>query len=296
LLVIPSLEHLPPHVRRRELSLFISAWCKRERVVINSPSWDLLLKADLSEGAVRCLRNLLEKARSFAEEEHWIYRIKNKKNKPIVFIREEEVLKAMKENGVRLMRDTFTFGEKLDMRTAVVVAIWESNRTLGLEWSAGRDLGARALRQDFPSALEASFPGMADAAGFKDFLAADTIARGHWSRKQHTGSLLGGVLTLPLGARQILVLPAATVDEVRDPYKIATHRRPPDASDIARAQDSGAQWFLWESDEADDLPESLAPFDERYRFRVTDDASLRLVWIGRQPRHAGPGTTGPAGR
>jgi len=166
---------------------------------------------------------------------------------------------------------------------AVTLAVWESQRTLALEWRVGREAGIRGLRSEFPSTLDAFFPGMSEAAGFKDFLSADTIARGHWSRKQHNGTLLGGMLAMPLGARRILVLPAATFEEVRDPYRVATHRRPPSASDITRAQDEGADWFLWEADDADDVPESLTRFTGHYRYRVTEDVSFHLVSIGRQP-------------
>lgn len=125
LMTIPSLKRLSQKEREDTISLFISKYCERRRVQLDSPSWGLLLKADLKDGAIRCLEGLLEKARFLAEEKHGIYKIAEQ-NRPIVFISAEDVGHAMEENGVSLMGAS-SGGEKPSKQAAWVVAVWVSH-------------------------------------------------------------------------------------------------------------------------------------------------------------------------
>jgi hypothetical protein len=181
-------------MRNKELSLFINAWCKRNRVVLDMASWDLLLRVDLSNGAIRCLRNLLEKARILAEEKHSIYKIEER-NKPIVFISEEEIEGAMSENGVSLMRAS-TGGTKPAADAACTAAVWVSHgctdshtyheMTTGAGKSAPyfRKRLAR-FRQHFNSSEDAWFylsePGALEAlgtAGLRGYLGLLDVSEG----------------------------------------------------------------------------------------------------------------------
>jgi hypothetical protein len=161
------------------------------------------------------------------------------------------------------------------------VAVWESHRTLTLEWSAHRSSRSPGGAGAFRDPADVHFPGLADAPGFKDFLASRTVARGRWSRRQHAGTFLGGVLAMPLGARQVLAVPALSQADLASPLGTASGRQEPSPEGIAQAQAAGATWFLWESDAPGDTPAALLPFTERYSYRVADDVSFELFRIGR---------------
>jgi hypothetical protein len=77
------------------------------------------------------------------------------------------------------------------------VAVWESNRTLDLEWEVGRTSEVAGVDARFETSLEHVFPGMADTPGFEEFFAANKIARSPWG---HHGTLLGGILAMPLAS------------------------------------------------------------------------------------------------
>ena len=69
---------------------------------------------------------------------------------------------------------------------------------------------------------------------FDRFLAAETIGRTRWGR---LGTLMGGVLSQPLGQRRILVLPPK-----------------PTAADLAQLIAAGATWFVWDLEAEPEVP------------------------------------------
>ena len=120
---------------------------------------------------------------------------------------------------------------------AIALAIWESGRTLDLEWKDGRTTEAIGIRARFESSLDYMLPGMADAPGFDRFFAADAIARSPWERY---GTLLGGILAMPLDKREIAVLPMI-----------------PGHSDVAALRETGVEWVIWDAVAAGEPPEAL---------------------------------------
>jgi hypothetical protein len=117
------------------------------------------------------------------------------------------------------------------------VAVWETGRTLQLEWADGRTSEAAGLRTQFHTTEEYLFPGMAGKEGFREFLAADVVARGPWDGY---ATLLGGVLGMPLGERTIIVLPFE-----------------PSESDVAELRSRGIEWVVWDMINAGDVPPTL---------------------------------------
>jgi len=141
---------------------------------------------------------------------------------------------------------------------AVALAIWESGRTLDLEWTTGRTTESASIRAHFTSSLDYILPGMAEAPGFDRFFAADAIARGPWERY---GTLLGGILALPLDKREISVLPM--------------HPAPADVSALRAA---GVQWVIWDAVAAGDPPEALASSSsERHAFNPAPDVNFHIL-------------------
>jgi len=161
----------------------------------------------------------------------------------------------------------------------VGVAVWECNRTLGLEWQFGRHPQAAGDRMVFGTSLEVRYPGLEEAPGFSEFLNADTVSRWRWQTS--TGLLFGGVLAQPLGKRKIVVVPSAWTNW-RDPYAESMLRRDPRAEDILLLQQARVRWILWDSRDGQQSPRSLTPYmQERYRWQTAGGEYLhlaRLAW------------------
>jgi hypothetical protein len=169
----------------------------------------------------------------------------------------------------------------------VGVAVWESNRTVALEWEMGRDPAVQGVTA-FRSSLAAGYPGLSDAPGFRDFLQADTVSRWRWQTS--SGQLFGGVLAQPLGRRTIMVVPAPWTDW-KDPYAESMVRNDPGAEDILLLQRARVEWIVWDSRDGQESPQSLSPFvREGFRFQTVGGDYLHLA------RLAWPETEGAAGR
>jgi hypothetical protein len=143
------------------------------------------------------------------------------------------------------------------------VAAWESERTLRIEQDRGRTPGAPG--NPYISTQEAFFPGLATTPGFDRFLAADRIARGPWSR---AGTLLGGVLAMPLGQRHIHLLPAQ-----------------PGEADIERLRSDGVSWIVWDVAANGPVPGVLTRHAlEHVAYTRADDVDFHAVRIGAATR------------
>jgi hypothetical protein len=118
------------------------------------------------------------------------------------------------------------------------VAVWETGRTLRLEWAEGSVSEPAGLRTRYKSSVDYMFPGLAKSDGFDRFFAADNVARSPWDSH---ATLLGGVLAMPLGRRSISVLP---------------HQ--PGEADLEKLRASGVEWVLWDVTHAGDVPVVLA--------------------------------------
>ena len=118
--------------------------------------------------------------------------------------------------------------------TAVGLAGWEADRTLTLEQDEGRLATTGAGRSVYRTSMQAIFPGLDQTPGLDRFLAAGTIGRTHWGR---LGTLMGGVLSQPLGQRRILVLP---------PH--------PGPDDFAKLREAGATWLVWDLEAEPEVP------------------------------------------
>jgi hypothetical protein len=141
---------------------------------------------------------------------------------------------------------------------AVCLAIWESGRTLDLEWDNGRTTEAVGVHARFKSSLDYMLPGMAESPGFDRFLAADVIARGPWERY---GTLLGGILALPLDKREISVLPMN-----------------PTPGDVSALRRDGVQWVIWDAVAAGDPPGVLAEAaGEHHAFNPAPDVDFHII-------------------
>ncbi len=134
------------------------------------------------------------------------------------------------------------------------LGVGDTRRVLGEEWKR-TPIASPVYR----SALDLHFPGMRDNPGFAALLAEPRIARTRWATDY--GTLLGGVLALPVGQRDILVVPASA--DYRDPYGEASVRRDPDKEDLERLIDAGVRWLVVDGD----LPAAVVAFTgERFDY------------------------------
>jgi hypothetical protein len=141
---------------------------------------------------------------------------------------------------------------------AIGLAIWETGRTLDLEWEDGRKSDSAGVHARFQSSGDYILPGMAEAPGFDRFFAADAIARGPWER---FGTLLGGILALPLDKREIAVLP-----------------QHPAPADVDALRDAGVQWVIWDAVAAGDPPQVLsAAATEHHTFNPAPDVNFHVL-------------------
>lgn len=116
------------------------------------------------------------------------------------------------------------------------VAVTESNTTLALEKKDGLVTEAGGDRGEYMSSLDYILPGLSETPGFQDVLTAEKIARSPWNTDY--GTLLGGVLTMPLGKREIRVLPY-------DPTE----------NDIDDLRQAGVEWIVWDLLATGEVPE-----------------------------------------
>jgi hypothetical protein len=141
---------------------------------------------------------------------------------------------------------------------AVGLATWETGRTLDLEWQNGRTSEAPGIHAVFRSSLDYMLPGMVDAPGFDRFLEADVIARSPWERY---GTLLGGILAMPLDKREIVELPM--------------NPGPPDLEALDAA---GVEWVIWDAVAAGEPPETLTDAAiEHHAFHPADDVNFHIL-------------------
>jgi len=141
------------------------------------------------------------------------------------------------------------------------IAVWESSRVLSLEWQTGRDPDSDDTV--FLSRVQLWYPEMEEMPGFSDLLAADRVARGPWST--NGGMLFNGVLSLPLGKREIAVLPL-------DPSLVQ----------LEQLRRQGIEWVFWDVEDPASAPPALeAAAAERYVYeRYGGVASFRVYRIG----------------
>lgn len=116
----------------------------------------------------------------------------------------------------------------------VVLAGWETNRTLALEQQEGRLPATGGAPVAYRTSLQYIFPDLDGVPGLDRFLAADTIGRTRWGR---LGTLMGGVLSQPPGQRRILVMPAR-----------------PGTADLATLLAAGATWLVWDLEAEPEVP------------------------------------------
>jgi len=135
---------------------------------------------------------------------------------------------------------------------AVGIALGETARTVALERETGRVSG------DYLSTMDYLFPGLARAEGFDRMLEAPRLARSGWSRE---GTLLGGALAMPLGRREIRVLPDVPSD-----------------AELRALRGSGVEWVLWDVLGAGEVPESLRGMAvEGYTWNPSPEVDFRAL-------------------
>ncbi len=140
------------------------------------------------------------------------------------------------------------------------VVVWESNTTLRIEWVTGRNPRADTIRDMFVTSQEHMFWGMDETQGFDAFFNVPVIAR---SYSGGMGSLFVGVLAMPLGQREITVLPLE-----------------PDGGDVASLREAGVEWIVWDVLGAGEVPEILArEAREKHVYQPGSDTNLHFIRI-----------------
>ncbi len=138
------------------------------------------------------------------------------------------------------------------------IGILESRTTMQREWETGRVSLATGGCGEFLSSQEYIFPGMANTPGFGAFLKSRKIARSPWGR---TGTHLGGVLAMPLGQREIRVLP-----------------RELEARDISSLREQGVQWVIWDVLGAGQVPEILTREAQvEHAYQPAEDVNFHIL-------------------
>lgn len=153
---------------------------------------------------------------------------------------------VLSDAAARLHRSRWHLAPLLLGLVALGVAGWESSGTLELEVRSGRVVDSDG-RVTYRSTLDRLWPGMGEAAGFRELLAADRVARGPWASGGTTR--FGGALANPLGRREIVVLPPSV-----GPDRIAALR------------DDGVRWVLWTASDPDSIPAAVQRGSCRYAY------------------------------
>ena len=152
----------------------------------------------------------------------------------------------------------------LFLAAASGLALWESNRTLGIEAQVGKILPAPASGPAYASSADRLFPRLAQTPGIDRFLEARKIARSPWGR---LGTLFGGVLAQPLGAREIMLLPTT-----------------PTAQDLRRMAAEGVTWVIWDVVGAGPPPDLLREAAvEEVVFHPAPDVDFRFFCLRTGP-------------
>jgi hypothetical protein len=132
---------------------------------------------------------------------------------------------------------------------ATGVAIWESGQTLHLEEQDGRTVAANG-QVVYPTSMQRIISGLDELPGLDRFLAEPVVGRTPWGR---IGTLFGGILAQPLGARKIVVAPLN-----------------PSLDDLVNLRAAGVTWLLWDLEAAGELPAVLREIvAEELTFRPT---------------------------
>jgi hypothetical protein len=138
------------------------------------------------------------------------------------------------------------------------VGTWESATAARAQWQAQRVRDPITAQKRFLPTVDALFAGMSQGKGGAEFLQARHIARSPWSRM---GTLMGGVLALPLDQRHIEILSASPTD-----------------LDVQRLQHEGVEWVIWDVIAAGDVPAALqARASENVAFHPATDVHFALV-------------------
>ncbi len=104
------------------------------------------------------------------------------------------------------------------------LGVWESNQVLVKESQAGREVTPTGV--SYVSSRDFYFDGMSEVPGIEHFFAATKIARTTWA---FNGVFLGGILSLPLDAREIIYI-----------------KRELDEAAIQELYERGVQWVAWD--------------------------------------------------
>jgi hypothetical protein len=140
------------------------------------------------------------------------------------------------------------------------LVVWESERTLAREVETGLVARDDTSRVAYLSTREFLFPDMEASEGLYRFFAAPRIARSLWSR---AGTLLGGSLAMPLGRREISLLPQELSED-----------------DLNRIQEKGVEWVLWDVVGAGDVPSVLrGRASEEHRYDRAPDVDFRAILL-----------------
>ncbi len=140
---------------------------------------------------------------------------------------------------------------------SIALAVWESNGTLQLERATGRTVADTRSQATYMSSLDYILPGMAAAPGFEEFFRARRIARSPWER---IGTLLGGVLAMPLDAREITVLPLY-----------------PEEADVDALADAGVEWIIWDVLGSGEAPAVITSAADRHHvFHPAPDVNFHI--------------------
>jgi hypothetical protein len=148
---------------------------------------------------------------------------------------------------------------------ALAVGASESERTLGIEQARGRVAGPAGSPAVYLATQQLLFPGIAEWDAFDRFLAHEAIGRSPWGR---AGTLLGGILSTPLGQRRIHVLPVDVDDQ-----------------DLTRLDEAGVSWVIWDVTGAGDVPPILTrrALDES-AYAPSTDVNFRLIRLDARGR------------
>lgn len=151
----------------------------------------------------------------------------------------------------------------------VGVAVWESSVTLALERRDGAAGDAGITGEKYVSSLEYLLPGISDNTALRHFFTAENIARSPW--RTATGTLLGGVLAMPLDKRTIKVLPEL-----------------PDENYVTGLRRSGVEWVVWDEVTGGPVPESIKRhLQERYVYNPAPDVKFNFLRLERLPLSSG---------
>jgi hypothetical protein len=119
----------------------------------------------------------------------------------------------------------------------------------------------------YRSSADYVFPGIELAAGFDELFASRKVARGPWSR---WSTLMGGILSSPLGVREIRALPAAPGTQA--------------VEDLTR---DGFDYVLWDVEAAGECPVEIRVEYELIGFFGDRDGLQLELWRFRRSQNLG---------